>query len=183
MKLQIRVDENGRHLAGARRVWILGGSYACRRHFRCQVQDVWLRIGHCLVVVHDRARQGHDSRTGRQREEHRDCQGALPASRQTCVLIMVACCCEIILLTRVSVHCSLLAEDAIKSAIKDYQGKREKRLAMAAVCLAPQNLPLPKCSCFAGRRRTDRRCSDHGHSLTVGLCEMPAEKALCAGNV
>lgn len=32
-----------------------------------------------------------------------------------------------------SVHCSLLAEDAIKSAIKDYQTKREKRLAMAAV--------------------------------------------------
>ena len=28
-------------------------------------------------------------------------------------------------------HCSLLAEDAIKSAIKDYQTKREKRLAMA----------------------------------------------------
>jgi hypothetical protein len=32
-----------------------------------------------------------------------------------------------------SVHCSLLAEDAIKSAIKDYQMKREKRLAMASV--------------------------------------------------
>lgn len=36
-----------------------------------------------------------------------------------------------------SVHCSLLAEDAIKSAIKDYQTKREKRLAMAAVSLHP----------------------------------------------
>lgn len=34
-----------------------------------------------------------------------------------------------------SVHCSLLAEDAIKSAIKDYQTKREKRLAMAAVSI------------------------------------------------
>jgi len=32
----------------------------------------------------------------------------------------------------VKLHCSLLAEDAIKSAIKDYQTKREKRLAMAA---------------------------------------------------
>jgi hypothetical protein len=32
------------------------------------------------------------------------------------------------------VHCSLLAEDAIKSAIKDYQTKREKRLKLAAVC-------------------------------------------------
>lgn len=31
------------------------------------------------------------------------------------------------------VHCSLLAEDAIKSAIKDYQTKREKRLKLAAV--------------------------------------------------
>jgi NifU-like protein involved in Fe-S cluster formation len=35
------------------------------------------------------------------------------------------------------VHCSLLAEDAIKSAIKDYQTKREKRLAMAAVSSLP----------------------------------------------
>jgi NifU-like protein involved in Fe-S cluster formation len=33
------------------------------------------------------------------------------------------------------VHCSLLAEDAIKSAIKDYQTKREKRLAALAVSL------------------------------------------------
>lgn len=33
--------------------------------------------------------------------------------------------------TNTSVHCSLLAEDAIKSAIKDYQVKREKRLAAA----------------------------------------------------
>ena len=31
-------------------------------------------------------------------------------------------------------HCSLLAEDAIKSAIKDYQDKRAKRMAMASVC-------------------------------------------------
>jgi hypothetical protein len=31
------------------------------------------------------------------------------------------------------VHCSLLAEDAIKSAIKDYQSKRDKRLAFATV--------------------------------------------------
>lgn len=30
------------------------------------------------------------------------------------------------------VHCSLLAEDAIKSAIKDYQVKRDKRMAMAS---------------------------------------------------
>lgn len=29
------------------------------------------------------------------------------------------------------VHCSLLAEDAIKSAIKDYQTKRAQRLASA----------------------------------------------------
>ncbi|RSH93817.1 iron-binding protein [Saitozyma podzolica] len=32
----------------------------------------------------------------------------------------------------VKLHCSLLAEDAIKSAIKDYQVKREKRLSMAS---------------------------------------------------
>lgn len=31
----------------------------------------------------------------------------------------------------VKLHCSLLAEDAIKSAIKDYQDKRAKRLAAA----------------------------------------------------
>lgn len=30
------------------------------------------------------------------------------------------------------VHCSLLAEDAIKSAIKDYQTKRAKRMAMVS---------------------------------------------------
>ncbi|ORY30007.1 NifU-like N terminal domain-domain-containing protein [Naematelia encephala] len=32
----------------------------------------------------------------------------------------------------VKLHCSMLAEDAIKSAIKDYQTKRAKRLAMAS---------------------------------------------------
>lgn len=37
-------------------------------------------------------------------------------------------------------HCSLLAEDAIKSAIKDYQSKREKRLAALAVSYAPPAL-------------------------------------------
>jgi len=36
-------------------------------------------------------------------------------------------------LLTLAVHCSLLAEDAIKSAIKDYQKKRELRLAAAAV--------------------------------------------------
>ena len=41
------------------------------------------------------------------------------------------------------VHCSLLAEDAIKSAIKDYQQKREKRLAMAAVRLDLSSIPIP----------------------------------------
>lgn len=35
-----------------------------------------------------------------------------------------------------SVHCSLLAEDAIKSAIKDYQSKRAQRLAATNVTLA-----------------------------------------------
>lgn len=35
-----------------------------------------------------------------------------------------------------SVHCSLLAEDAIKSAIKDYQTKRAQRLAAANATLA-----------------------------------------------
>ncbi|TXT04917.1 hypothetical protein VHUM_04000 [Vanrija humicola] len=39
----------------------------------------------------------------------------------------------------VKLHCSLLAEDAIKSAIKDYQEKRAKRLAQAqvGVCRPP----------------------------------------------
>ncbi len=34
-------------------------------------------------------------------------------------------------------HCSLLAEDAIKSAIKDYQTKRAKQLAAAQAASAP----------------------------------------------
>ncbi|KAL7424271.1 iron-binding protein [Cryptotrichosporon argae] len=36
----------------------------------------------------------------------------------------------------VKLHCSLLAEDAIKSAIKDYQAKRAKRLAAAEAASA-----------------------------------------------
>ncbi|ADV19345.1 iron sulfur cluster assembly protein 2, mitochondrial [Cryptococcus gattii E566] len=36
----------------------------------------------------------------------------------------------------VKLHCSLLAEDAIKSAIKDYQTKRAQRLAAANATLA-----------------------------------------------
>ncbi|AAW41962.1 iron-sulfur cluster assembly-related protein, putative [Cryptococcus deneoformans JEC21] len=36
----------------------------------------------------------------------------------------------------VKLHCSLLAEDAIKSAIKDYQTKRAQRLASANATLA-----------------------------------------------
>ncbi|BEJ13243.1 hypothetical protein CspHIS471_0304170 [Cutaneotrichosporon sp. HIS471] len=37
----------------------------------------------------------------------------------------------------VKLHCSLLAEDAIKSAIKDYQSKRAKVLASQATTSAP----------------------------------------------
>lgn len=33
-------------------------------------------------------------------------------------------------------HCSLLAEDAIKSAIKDYQTKRAKQMATATASAA-----------------------------------------------
>jgi NifU-like protein involved in Fe-S cluster formation len=36
----------------------------------------------------------------------------------------------------VKLHCSLLAEDAIKSAIKDYQTKRAKQLAAAQAASA-----------------------------------------------
>ncbi|GFZ45883.1 Iron sulfur cluster scaffold protein 1 [Saitozyma sp. JCM 24511] len=43
----------------------------------------------------------------------------------------------------VKLHCSLLAEDAIKSAIKDYQVKREKRLSMASVSTAVSTTPSP----------------------------------------
>ena len=39
----------------------------------------------------------------------------------------------------VKIHCSVLAEDAIKAAIKDFQDKRAKRLAGAAA--APQPSP------------------------------------------
>lgn len=38
-------------------------------------------------------------------------------------------------------HCSLLAEDAIKSAIKDYQDKRTKRLAAAQAAQASAPAP------------------------------------------
>jgi nitrogen fixation NifU-like protein len=40
----------------------------------------------------------------------------------------------------VKIHCSVLAEDAIKAAIKDFQEKRAKRLAAAA---AAQAQPQP----------------------------------------
>lgn len=43
----------------------------------------------------------------------------------------------------VKLHCSLLAEDAIKSAIKDYQGKRAKRLALASQQASGPTLAAP----------------------------------------
>lgn len=42
----------------------------------------------------------------------------------------------------VKLHCSLLAEDAIKSAIKDYQTKRTQRQGLAAAAAAP-SAPQP----------------------------------------
>ena len=42
----------------------------------------------------------------------------------------------------VKIHCSVLAEDAIKAAIKDFQDKRAKR--QAATAAAPQPSPTPQ---------------------------------------
>ncbi len=36
------------------------------------------------------------------------------------------------------IHCSVLAEDAIKAAIKDFQDKRAKKLAGQTAASAPQ---------------------------------------------
>jgi len=44
----------------------------------------------------------------------------------------------------VKIHCSVLAEDAIKSAILDYKKKREARLALASDALSSEALATPR---------------------------------------
>ncbi|MDP3234263.1 MAG: Fe-S cluster assembly scaffold IscU [Myxococcales bacterium] len=43
----------------------------------------------------------------------------------------------------VKIHCSVLAEDAIKAAIKDFQDKRAKRQATAAAAVQPSPTTQP----------------------------------------
>jgi hypothetical protein len=43
----------------------------------------------------------------------------------------------------VKIHCSVLAEDAIKAAIKDFQEKRAKRTAGAGAATTPAQSALP----------------------------------------
>lgn len=46
-------------------------------------------------------------------------------------LLMICVCSDIakhLSLPPVKLHCSMLAEDAIKAAVKDYQSKREKKV-------------------------------------------------------
>ena len=80
-----------------------------RRHRGRQVQDLRLRLGDRVVVARHRVDQGQDARRGDGDQEHPDRRGApLPP---------------------VKIHCSVLAEDAIKSAIADFRKKREAKKA------------------------------------------------------
>ena len=71
-------------------------------------------------------------------------------------------------------HCSLLAEDAIKSAIKDYQSKREKRLALAVSLDYQVSLGVHADSTGPGFRiqcRQRHRCGMNG-VYDVGLSSL-----------
>ena len=81
-----------------------------RRHRGRQVQDLRLRLGHRVVVARDRVAQGQDGRRGRD------------ASRTRTIV-------EELNLPPVKIHCSVLAEDAIKSAIADFRKKQAERRA------------------------------------------------------
>ena len=71
-----------------------------------EVQDVRLRLGHRVQQPRHRVAQGQDRRRG---------DGA---SRTPQIV-------EELALPPVKVHCSVLAEDAIKAAIKNYQEKQD----------------------------------------------------------
>ena len=78
-----------------------------------EVQDVRLRLGDRVVVAGDRVGQGQDASTRRW------------TIKNTQIV-------EELNLPPVKIHCSVLAEDAIKSAIADYKAKRaegERRTA------------------------------------------------------
>ena len=72
-----------------------------------QVQDVRLRLGHRVQQPGHRVAQGQDDRRGDGDQEH--------------AIV------EELALPPVKVHCSVLAEDAIKAAIKNYQEKQAVR--------------------------------------------------------
>jgi nitrogen fixation NifU-like protein len=73
------------------------------RHRGCQVQDLWLRLGDCLIVAGDRVGQGQDL------DQALDIKNTQIA--------------EELALPPVKIHCSILAEDAIKAAVADYKQK------------------------------------------------------------
>jgi nitrogen fixation NifU-like protein len=74
-----------------------------RRDRRRTLQDLRLRLGHRLVVAGDRMGQGQDAGRG----------AALKNSQIA----------EELALPPVKIHCSILAEDAIKAAVNDYRAK------------------------------------------------------------
>lgn len=54
------------------------GGRGNRQDRRCQVQDFWLRFGHCFQQLHDRTCPRNDSWAGWPDQEHRNSKGAVP---------------------------------------------------------------------------------------------------------
>ena len=85
----------------------------------CQVQDVWLRIRHREL----RASPPSGSRARRSTKR-------LPIKNTEIVAELA--------LPPVKIHCSVLAEDAIKAAIADYKKKQGKDAAVTATETPPR---------------------------------------------
>ena len=72
----------------------------------CTLQDLRLRSAICIQLSGDRVGQGDDTGSGIRAEKLSYCRRvALPP---------------------VKIHCSVLAEDAIKAAVEDYRKKQQK---------------------------------------------------------
>ena len=91
MKLQIKVNPANRRDRGR------------------TLQDLRLRLGHCVELAGDRMGQGQDAGPG----------AALKNSQIA----------EELALPPVKIHCSILAEDAIKAAVDDYKNTEAQRTA------------------------------------------------------
>ena len=57
-----------------------------QRHRRRQVQDLRLRLGHCVVFARHRVGEGQDGRRGARDQEHGDREGAVAASGEDSLL-------------------------------------------------------------------------------------------------